>query len=223
MTFLADTDLSVRSSTAGAFPTSAALRSYGAVEGTRPPPFVARIRFQLPCGLLVGAVAPFLLTSGTVWEGTSPSIFNTGVGLFVAIVAGYYALRKISNFPTMREVGSVLPVFTASFAAVMALVSLAGFDYARVPFVLGYALTVAWFTGVLIVAQRVRTRRFVLVPVGESRSMLGLQGATWHVADSSEKLPGSCNGVVADLRAEIPAHWQQYLTSCALAGIPVYH
>ena len=53
--------------------------------------------------------------------------------------------------------------------------------------------------------------------------MLGLQGATWHVADSSEKLPEPCNGVVVDLHAEIPAHWQQFLTSCALAGIPVYH
>lgn len=223
MTFLADTDLSVRSASPGVFPAAPALRSYGTAKGTRPPPFVARIRFQLPVGLLIGGLAPFLITSGTSWEVASSSTFNTSVGLLASIVAGYYALRKISNFPTMREVGSVLPVFTASFAAVMALASLAGFEYSRAPFVLGYVLTVAWFTGVLIVAQRVRTRRFVLVPVGQSRSMLGLHGATWLVADSSDKLPGPCNGVVADLRAEIPAHWEQYLTSCALAGIPVYH
>ena len=43
------------------------------------------------------------------------------------------------------------------------------------------------------------------------------------MADSAERLPGPCNGVVADLRAEIPSQWQQFLTSCALAGIPVYH
>ena len=53
--------------------------------------------------------------------------------------------------------------------------------------------------------------------------MLALQGAAWHVADLPDRLPGPCNGVVVDLRAEIPAQWQQFLTSCALAGIPVYH
>ena len=145
------------------------------------------------------------------------------MALFVAIVAGYYALRKISNFPTMREVGSVLPMFTVSFAAVMALLSLGGLDYSRIPFVAGYVLTVGWFTVVLILAQRVRKRHFVVVPLGAGRSMLGMPGATWHVADSPEKLPEPCNGVVVDLHAEIPAHWQQYLTTCALAGVPVYH
>jgi lipopolysaccharide/colanic/teichoic acid biosynthesis glycosyltransferase len=163
------------------------------------------------------------MDQGTSWEGTAASTLNTAIGIFAAIALGYYALRKISNFPTMREVGSVLPVFTVSYLAVMAVFFLGRFEYSRFPFVAGYALTIAWFTGVLILAQRVRKRRFVVVPVGDSRSMLKLPGATWHVADSSEILPGPCNGVVADLRAEIPAHWQQFLTSCALAGIPVYH
>jgi len=224
VTFLADTDLNVPNVAAGArpVPSRELIPRRGSVEGTIPP-LVARIRFQLPSGLLVGALCPFLIDMNLSPERSTASVANTEVALVAAIVTGYYALRKISSFPTMREVGSVVPVFTATFAALMAMLSLVGFEYARFPFVLGYGLTIAWFTGVLLVAQRVRTRRFVLVPVGESRSMLGLPGASWQVADSPDELPGPCNGVVADLRADIPDHWQHYLTSCALAGIPVYH
>ncbi len=224
MTFLAETDLSVSEGSTSQFAAAGALHPLLRQPISAPPlSLVARIRFQLPGGLVAGAVAPFLFIMGTTFEGSSFGALHTVAALSAAIIAGYYALRKISNFATMREVGSVIPVFTTSFAAVMAVVSLTGLEYQRLPYLLGYVLTVAWFTGVLIAAQRVRTRRFVLVPVGNSRSMLGVHGATWQVAESSERLPGPCNGVVVDLRAEIPAHWQQYLAACALAGIPVYH
>ena len=226
MTFLAETDLSVPGASTDALrvaaPSRARFKDTAAPRRARRP-LIARIRFQLPGGLLFAGLLPFLIPVGETWEGASARNVNTGVALFVAIVAGYYALRKISNFPTMREVGSVLPMFTVSFAAVMALLSLGGLDYSRIPFVAGYVLTVGWFTVVLILAQRVRKRHFVVVPLGAGRSMLGMPGATWHVADSPEKLPEPCNGVVVDLHAEIPAHWQQYLTTCALAGVPVYH
>ena len=226
MAFLAETDLRVSGGSKDKLPAATSqrepLRGRGALEGPRPA-LISRIRFQLPGALLVAGLPPFLMDQGMSWEGTTAGTVNTAIGIFVAIASGYYALRKISNFPTMREVGSVIPVFTVSFLAVMAVFFLGRFEYSRFPFVGGYMLAVAWFTGVLILAQRVRKRRFVLVPVGETRSMLRLAGATWHVADSPETLPGSCNGVVADLRAEIPTHWQQFLTSCALAGIPVYH
>ena len=29
--------------------------------------------------------------------------------------------------------------------------------------------------------------------------------------------------MVVDLRAEIPGHWEQFLTSCVLSGVPVFH
>jgi lipopolysaccharide/colanic/teichoic acid biosynthesis glycosyltransferase len=226
VTYLAETDLRVsgasKDNPPGALGGREPLRGRGALEGPRPA-LISRIRFQLPGALLFAGVTPFLMEQGSSWEGTTAGAIDTAGGIFAAIISGFYALRKISNFPTMREVGSVIPVFTVSYLAVMAMFLLGRFEYSRFPFIAGYILTVAWFTGVLILAQRVRNRRFVLVPVGETRSMLRLPGATWHVADSPESLPGPCNGVVADLRAEIPGHWQQFLTSCALAGIPVYH
>ena len=196
------------------------LRGAGALEGPRPA-LISRIRFQLPGALLVAGITPFLMDEGTSWEGSPPARHYRHRD-FRGDISGYYALRKISNFPTMREVGSVIPVFTASFPAVMAVFSPGGFEYSRFPFVAGYMLTVAWFTVVLVLAQRVRKRRFVLVPFGEAARCWA---ARRDVAcrDSPESLPGPCNGVVVDLRAEIPAHWQQFLTSCALAGIPVYH
>jgi lipopolysaccharide/colanic/teichoic acid biosynthesis glycosyltransferase len=43
------------------------------------------------------------------------------------------------------------------------------------------------------------------------------------VLGATPTLPSPCDGVVVDLRAEIPAHWEQFLTSCVLSGVPVYH
>jgi len=226
VTFLAETDLRVSGASKDKLPVASTsrepLQGRGALEGSRPA-LISRIRFQLPGALLVAGAAPFLMDEGTSWQGTTTGTVDTAVGISIAIAAGYYALRKISYYPTMREVGSVIPVFTVSYLAVMAAFFLGRFEYSRFPFIAGFLLTVAWFTGVLVLSQRVRTRRFVVVPVGETRSMLRLPGATWHVAEAADALPGSCNGVVADLRAEIPPHWQLFLTSCALAGIPVYH
>ena len=28
---------------------------------------------------------------------------------------------------------------------------------------------------------------------------------------------------MVDLRADIPGHWEQFLTTCVLAGVPVFH
>ena len=105
----------------------------------------------------------------------------------------------------------------------MALLSLGGQEYSRLHFVAGYLLTVAWFTIVLVLAQRVRKRRFVLVPLGAGRSMLALQGAAWHVADSPDTARARAMASLSIYAPKFPAHWQQFLTSCALAGIPVYH
>ncbi|THD45501.1 MAG: polyprenyl glycosylphosphotransferase [Bradyrhizobium sp.] len=226
MAFLAEGDLSVSGVTKDVFSTAEPKREIftksGAAFGPRPPLY-SRIRFQLPGALLLAVGVPQLTTQGATWPGLASPSVNTAIGMIAAIGGGYYALRKISNLPNMREVGSVIPVFTASFLVLMAAFFLVGLEYSRTAVVASYLITIVWFTGVLIAARRARKRQFVLVPVGDTRSVLGLPGATWRVVDSPETLPTPCDAVVADLHAQIPARWQLFLTSCALAGIPVYH
>jgi lipopolysaccharide/colanic/teichoic acid biosynthesis glycosyltransferase len=48
-------------------------------------------------------------------------------------------------------------------------------------------------------------------------------GPQWRVLGSTPTLPSPCDGVVVDLRADIPGHWEQFLTSCVLSGVPVFH
>jgi len=76
---------------------------------------------------------------------------------------------------------------------------------------------------VLLAAQRVRRRQYALLPIGDTLSLMSQPGPHWKVLGASPVLPSPCDGVIVDLRADIPGHWEQFLTSCVLAGVPVYH
>jgi lipopolysaccharide/colanic/teichoic acid biosynthesis glycosyltransferase len=87
----------------------------------------------------------------------------------------------------------------------------------------GFVLSVAWLTAVLLIAERARRRQYALLPIGDTLSLMAQPGPQWKVLGSSPVLPSPCDGVVVDLRADIPGHWEQFLTSCVLSGVPVFH
>ena len=226
MTYLADPDLVSAGAPNLAFPSAVASRFHAADRGviaSATPALITRIRFQLPGAVLLAVGAPLLAQWDALWTSALPSVINTAVGVLLAILVGYYALRRITNFPTIQEVSSVLPVFTVSFLVTIAGFFFARLDYGRLQFLSGYVLALAWFVVVLALARRKRRRQFAVVPVGEALSIRGVKGASWKVIDVTEALPKRCSGVVVDLRADMPAHWEQFLTACVLAGVPVYH
>ena len=194
----------------------------GPIEGPRPA-LTTRMRFQLAGAVLLGVVLPFCLEWNDPWTNSLNSAANTAIGVFLAIVCGFYVLRRITSFPTHQEVGSVIPVFTTAFAAVIAFVSFSRLDYNRLQLFAGFVLTIGWFLFVLSAARHASRKQFALVPVGEALSIRDLKSARWRVIEPNGPLPNPCAGVVVDLRADLPAQWEQFLTQCALSGVPVYH
>lgn len=166
---------------------------------------------------------PMLIKAEAVLNTSQANAIDTFLGTLVAIVTGFYALRRISSFPAIKEVGSVIPVFTMSFLAVIGWFFFVRLEYSRFQFVSAYLLALVWFTGVFVVSQRVARKRFAVVPVGEALSICELPGADWQVIAAPEPLPSSCAGIVADLRADLPSQWEQFITASVLSGTPVYH
>jgi lipopolysaccharide/colanic/teichoic acid biosynthesis glycosyltransferase len=186
-------------------------------------PLLARAGVQLP-GALIAAVGPLFYYTWDPYASTSLlGMLDAYAGSVVSVSLGYYVLRRVSSFPTTHEAAAVFPIFSGSFALVLGLLALFGWRFDPAPMFVGYALAVTWLTGVLLLARRARRRQFALLPVGDTLSLMSQPGPQWRVLGATPNLPSPCDGVVVDLRADIPGHWEQFLTSCVLSGVPVYH
>ena len=210
------------SSPSGAPPARLHVVERGPMEG-QTPALATRVRFQLTGAVLAGVVFPFTWQWDDPWTASLPSAANTAIGVFLAIIVGFYALRRIASFPTIQEIGSVAPVYMTTFGAVIAVFFFSRLDYNRAQLFAGFVLTVAWFLVVLSSARHASRKQFALVPVGEALTIRDMKTATWRVIEPTDALPKPCAGVVVDLRADMPPQWEQFLTQCALSGVPVYH
>ena len=172
-------------------------------------------------GAVFLAIGQHLVATWAIASDDSPDrVLNTSLGLFLAILSGYYVLKRISEFQSIQTVGAVLTIFTVSFLMVVCGLVLAGIEHRPLSLFTGYVVTVIWFAAAFRLGQR-RMLQFALVPVGEAACVRSLAGARLKHVDPSSP-PEACDGVVIDLGADLDAEWRAYLTACALAGIPIY-
>jgi lipopolysaccharide/colanic/teichoic acid biosynthesis glycosyltransferase len=186
-------------------------------------PLLDRAGLQLP-GALIAAIAPLFYYT---WDPyASASLFgmlDAYSGSLISVTLGFYVVKRVTNFPTTHEAAAVLPIFAGCFALVLGVLAILGWRFDWWPMSIGFALSVIWLTGVLLVAHHMRRRQFALLPIGDTLSLMSQPGPQWKVLGATPTLPSPCDGVVVDLRADIPGHWEQFLTSCVLSGVPVFH
>ncbi len=187
-------------------------------------PVLDRVGLQL-LGALVAAVGPLFYYTWDPYASTSIlGMLDAYAGSLASVTLGYYVLKRVTSFPTSHAAAAVVPIFTGSFALVLGVLALFGWRFDHEPVSLGFVLSILWLGGVLLIAERARLRQFALLPVGDTMSLMAQPGPQWKVLTGvPASLPSPCDGVVVDLRADIPGHWEQFLTSCVLAGVPVYH
>ena len=198
-------------------------------------PLLARIRFQLPVGLLVCVVLPaWLRMNGFVpdlmiWRDGLDSLrehsalYNAAFGAAVAIMAGFFLLRRFNEFPGVQAASSLLTAFSAPFALVIAAFLLFRFDYSRFLLVVSYCLSLLWFGALQVIFERVRSRELFLVPGGQAGDLTRFGSVDWVLLEAPPKSTRGIAAVAADLRHDHPAEWQRFLCDCALAAIPVFH
>jgi lipopolysaccharide/colanic/teichoic acid biosynthesis glycosyltransferase len=186
-------------------------------------PLLDRVGLQLPVAILA-AVGPLFYYTWDPYARTSLlGMLDAYAGSVLSVALGFYVLKRVTAFPTSHAAAGVLPIFALAFALVLGVLTLFGWRFDWAPVSIGFAVSVIWMTGVLWVARHGRHPQFALLPIGDTLSLTTQSGPQWKVLAATPTLPSPCDGVVVDLRADIPAHWEQFLTSCVLSGVPVYH
>ncbi len=186
--------------------------------------FLARNRYQIIGATLFAIILPATIRSGFSIELRSGgSMANTILGTFGAMLLGIYLLRRITAFPGVRTMSTLLPAFTAAYAIAIVVFFFGRIDYSRFQFIASYVLVLGWFGFIGLIEPRVQRQRFLLIPFGRSESLLARGEVDWTVARNSEELPAGINGVVADFRADLEPQWERLIARAALAGLPVYH
>jgi lipopolysaccharide/colanic/teichoic acid biosynthesis glycosyltransferase len=183
-----------------------------------------RVRVQLGAGALLAVFLPYLIRFQFEYgQAEIDSLNNSLVGSLVALTGGYYAFRRVSNYPGVRASYHILPTFAASFGLVLAVFFFARLDYSRLHFAVSFLLTVGWYYAVYFKQKRRKRLRIGVVPFGQADRLLHIPGVDWWQLRSEADKSIPYDAVVADLRADIPEDWERFLADQALAGTLVMH
>lgn len=185
-------------------------------------PLIVRVRFQI-WGALIAPSLAWLVCAAPDGLLVSPASTNTFIATVVASLFGYFLMRKVALLPGGRPIAYVFPMFAIAFMIALSLFLFLRLDYARVQLFMGFSLCVLWFGVVIGVARRVDNRSLAVIPVGDTATLAALPGRQWQVLSAPALPRVPVVGVVADLRADHPQHWELFITDCVSSGTPVFH
>jgi lipopolysaccharide/colanic/teichoic acid biosynthesis glycosyltransferase len=170
-------------------------------------------------------LATFLPYWARTYSETSVDLINLNyslVGTIVAITAGYFGFRQTSAHPGVRAGYGVISSFVISYGLVLSLFFFARIDYSRLQFLASFLICIIWYLAIYFRLRRERLTLGVL-PFGNYRQLFDVPGPNWVLIDPSIAAHGGFDGIVADLRADIPNEWERFLADRALAGMLVLH
>jgi lipopolysaccharide/colanic/teichoic acid biosynthesis glycosyltransferase len=197
----------------------------GALERLpRPTPWLAREALKLSGAILFAAVLPFFLRFGLsdhvqLWDQARTSLY-----VAVAVVLSQVWIAKLSRYPGQDPISSVLPGVALGFAVVLLIIVAGQLPYARSLLLMGFVGAATWYGLVSALWSRRRRLRLAIVPVGDAASLEPLPNADWLPLSRPTNKAGldKVDGVVADLSADMPREWADFVISCATAGTAVY-
>lgn len=185
---------------------------------------LSRIRYQLGGSLLIAAVAPYLLRIGLFPDaGVTPGLFNTMMAAVLAILLGEYFLRSIGTYPGVKAAAYALPIFLSTFALVVGFMVMGRIEYNRINLTASLVACVSWYGFVLTSSSRTRWLTIGYVPYGDIGELVQSTGVAWLRLDSVDQSLVGLDGIVADLRADLPDEWERMLAKSTLDGVIVYH
>ncbi|WP_233266259.1 exopolysaccharide biosynthesis polyprenyl glycosylphosphotransferase [Cobetia sp. L2A1] len=193
---------------------------------------IASKRLQLVFGMLVVVIAPALYQAymnqlegvNYVWWLTSDGQWHALLGTGVAYTLSITAVNRLSRLPGTRSYLYVVPAIVIFYLALMLILGIFDLEYSRHQVGLSFVLAVSLCTAYYYIDSRLRRMRFAVVPFGKAPSLCTRPGVDWFTLTGPD-LVGirRIDGVVADLRAELPSEWQSFLADCTIHRIPVYH
>lgn len=186
--------------------------------------YLDSIRVQLGGGLLLSVALPYLTRFAfEMGRSEAAGLTNSLIGSTIAVVVGYVAFRRLSHYPGVRAAYHLLPIYLASYGAILSTFFFLRLDYSRLHFGVSFALCVVFYYTLYFKLRRQRRFRFGVVPCGRVDGLLSLNNVDWIVLQDDKTCPSDLDGIVADLRAEMPDEWERFLSDRALEGTLVLH
>lgn len=179
-------------------------------------------RWPLAFGLLLAVAAPAFWNSDG-FNAITPGFKNALVLTVVAVVGGYLFLRKLATVPGLQIFSYILPIFSISYGLMAVLLLLSRQDYSRFHVLTSFIIAVAFYYIVFLIERNVKRLRLAAIAGGHIGELMENDAVDWIVWQSPDEIPHNYDGIVADLRSDIGAGWEAFLSRCALNGIPVYH
>jgi lipopolysaccharide/colanic/teichoic acid biosynthesis glycosyltransferase len=178
---------------------------------------------QLLGGLVVAVGLPFIAFAGTDFAAAETVQKHVLYASLAAVVVGHYFFRRFVFFPGARSSSYVVPIFTATYAIALTTFFFFRIDYSRLTFATSFLLCESWYFACHVMGARARPRRLAVIPVGKARKVNRIPNIDWiWLRDSDAALP-ECDGIVADLRADLSDDWERFIAESAIGGVPVYH
>ena len=183
-----------------------------------------RVRFQLGVGLLLAVLLPYgLRYPFDAPAGDLAALNDSLVGTTLALIAGYYAFRRVSHYPGVRASYHILPSFAASYGAALAVFFFARLGYSRLHFFFSFLLAAFWYYIVYFKLQRQQSLSIGVVPYGEVEHLMEIEEVRWTALSDPTDKQAPFDAIVADLRHDLPDEWERFLADRALAGTLVMH
>lgn len=186
---------------------------------------LGRIRYQLGGAALIAGLGPYLqqlYVEGSLTP-TNPGLQWTLAAVLAAIMIGHYMLRSIAAYPGVKAGTFVIPSFLLSFGLMFAVLLASRIDYVRGTLFASMLLCIAWYMLIFAFGERLRRLRVAVVPFGDVNDLCRLEGVDWVKLDRPELPDERFDGIVADLRADMPDEWERMLAQRTLDGTMVYH
>lgn len=183
-----------------------------------------RVRFQLGVGMLLAVLLPYAVryqfdanTPGL------PPLNNSFIATSLALIAGFYSFRKVSQYPGVRASYHIFPTFAATFGTALAVFFFFRLDYSRLHFLSSFVICVFWYFIVYSRLQRRSRPTIAVVPFGTVQHLAQIAGVNWLPLTDPAVPVFAIDAIVADLRSDIPDEWERFLADRALDGTLVMH
>lgn len=192
------------------------------VHVPRATPF-ARIRVQLPLGILLACFLPYLVR--IAFEGTPASgvITATLMISIVGLTMGYYFIRSVAVFPAIEVTFYVIPSFIVSYSLCISFLIMSRFDYSRSILLASFLIAVVLYTVIFSWLRRLGRKRIGVVPFGRTDKLFEIVGIDWISLNAPQEVYDPFDVLVADFHADLPNVWERVLADRSLQGGIIFH
>lgn len=188
---------------------------------------LASKRLQTLFGVLLVVVLPAMYRWGFgFWNTSTLAQWNAILGTAAAFTLSVTLINRLCQLPGTRSFTYVIPTVVASYALLITICGVLEIEVSRLQVGISFTLAIIFGGSFYYVDSKLTTKRMAVVPFGKALALCEdyTKSVYWYQLEAP-RLSGMkrIDGVVADLRSDLPKEWQRFLADCTIHRIPVYH